>query len=169
MEMAMYERMSGGEILALVERFESLRLTLSSSRGSMWVLGPIIQISAWRMFNLRKQLTVSATIARQFIGNDTDCKPLSNRLKDRFAALASCLGRTRISSTTPSWSTALSKVCFGGYPRQCASTSARCGFEVTIGEIGPTPRKHFQNVDLRDNCLRAVALLGIGRATGTVR
>ena len=70
MEVAVDECVSGEEVLGLSGRFEPLHLPLSSSRRSMRVLGPIVQISALSMLDARKQLTLSDAIASQFVGHD---------------------------------------------------------------------------------------------------
>jgi hypothetical protein len=50
---------SGEEVLGLFGRFEPLHLPLSSSRRSMRVVGPIVQISALSVLDAVKQLTLS--------------------------------------------------------------------------------------------------------------
>jgi len=69
-EVTVDEGGSGEEVLGLLGRFEPLHLSLSSSRRSMQVLGPIIQISALSVLNAGKQLTLSDAIAPQFVGHD---------------------------------------------------------------------------------------------------
>ena len=54
MEVTVDERMSGEELLRLFGRFEPLHLPLSSSRWSMRILGPIVQISALSVLNAGK-------------------------------------------------------------------------------------------------------------------
>ena len=69
MEVTVDEGMSGEEVLGLFGRFEPLPLPLSSSRRSMRVLGPIVQISALSALNAGKQLTLSDPIAPQLVGH----------------------------------------------------------------------------------------------------
>ncbi|HUN40245.1 MAG TPA: hypothetical protein VMU81_08155 [Acetobacteraceae bacterium] len=69
-EVTVDEGVSGEEVLGLLGRFEPLHLSLSSSRRSMRVLGPIVQISALSMLDAGKQLTLSDTIAPQLVGHD---------------------------------------------------------------------------------------------------
>jgi hypothetical protein len=57
------EGVGGEEVLGLPRRFEPLHLPLSSSRWSMRVLGPIVQISALPVLGARKQLTLSDAVA----------------------------------------------------------------------------------------------------------
>jgi hypothetical protein len=54
-EVAVNEGVGGEELLCLPRRFEPLHLPLSSSRRTMRVLGPIIQISALSVLDARKQ------------------------------------------------------------------------------------------------------------------
>ena len=68
--MTVDERVSGEEVLGLFGRFEPLHLPLSSSRRSMRVLGPIVQISALSVLNAGKQLTLSDAIAPQLVGHN---------------------------------------------------------------------------------------------------
>jgi hypothetical protein len=70
LEVTVDKRVSGEEILGLPGRFESLHLPLSSSRRSMRVLGPIIQISALSMLDARQQPALSDAIAPQLVGDD---------------------------------------------------------------------------------------------------
>ena len=91
-EVAVDEGVGREEVLGLPGRFEPLHLALSSSRWTMRVLGPIIQISTLSMFDAGKQLTLSNAIAPQLVGHDHTWsygRPVSNRLKKRFAAWAS--------------------------------------------------------------------------------
>jgi hypothetical protein len=69
MEVTADEGVSGEEVLGLFGRFEPLHLPLSSSRRSMRVLGPIVQISALSALNAGKQLTLSDPIAPQLVGH----------------------------------------------------------------------------------------------------
>jgi hypothetical protein len=62
--------MSGEEVLGLPGRFEALHLPLSSSRWSMRVLGPIVEISAFSVLDARKQLTLGDAVAPQLVGYD---------------------------------------------------------------------------------------------------
>ena len=68
--MTVDERMSGEKVLRLFGRFEPLHLPLSSSRWSMRVLGPIVQVSALLVLDAGKQLTPSDTITPQLVGHD---------------------------------------------------------------------------------------------------
>jgi hypothetical protein len=95
MEVIVHEGMSREEVLRLFARFEPLHLPLSSSRWSMRVLGPIVQISALSVLDAGKQLTPSDAIASQFIGHDhprdvlqTLQKPLEKALCGVGIALA---------------------------------------------------------------------------------
>jgi hypothetical protein len=54
MEMTVNERMSGEEVLGLSGRFKSLHLPLSSSCRPMRVLGPIIEISALSVLDVKQ-------------------------------------------------------------------------------------------------------------------
>ena len=88
MEVTVDEGVSGEEVLGLLGRFEPLHLSLSSSRRSMRVLGPIVQISALSVLNAGKQLTLSDAIAPQLVGHDhpryilqTLQKPLEEALR----------------------------------------------------------------------------------------
>jgi hypothetical protein len=72
---------SGEEVLGLFGGFEQLHLPLRSSRRSMRVLGPIVQISALSVLDAEKQMTLSDAIAPQLVGHGhpryiTHCKPL---------------------------------------------------------------------------------------------
>jgi hypothetical protein len=64
------EGVSGEEVLGLFGRFEPLHLPLLSSRRSMRVLGPIVQISALSVLDAAKQLTLSDAMAPQRVGHD---------------------------------------------------------------------------------------------------
>jgi hypothetical protein len=88
MEVTVDEGVSGKEVLGLLGRFETLHLPLSSSRRSMRVLSPIVQISALSMLDAGKQLTLSDAIAPQLVGHDhpryvlqTLQKPLEEALR----------------------------------------------------------------------------------------
>ena len=69
MEVTVDDGVSGEHVLRLFGRFEPLHLPLSSSRRSMRVLGPIVQISALSALNAGKQLTLSDPIAPQLVGH----------------------------------------------------------------------------------------------------
>ncbi len=69
-EVAVDEGVGREEVLGLPRRFEPLHLPLSSSRWTMRVPGPIIQISTLSMFDAGKQLTLSNAIAPQLVGHD---------------------------------------------------------------------------------------------------
>ena len=69
-EVAVDEGVGGEEVLGLPGRFEALHLPLSSSRRTMRVLGPIIQISALSVLDARKQLTLSDAVAAQLVGHN---------------------------------------------------------------------------------------------------
>ena len=70
MEVTVDEGVSGEEVLGLRGRFEPLHLTLSSSRRSMRVLGPIVQIAALSLLDAGQQLTLSDAIAPQLVGHN---------------------------------------------------------------------------------------------------
>ena len=70
MEVTVDIGVSGEEVLGLFGRFEPLHLPLLSSRRSMRVLGPIVQISALSVLDAGKQLTLSDAIAPQRVGHD---------------------------------------------------------------------------------------------------
>jgi hypothetical protein len=56
--------------LGLPGRLEPLHLALSSSRWTMRIFGPVIQISALSVLDARKQLTLSDAIAPQLVGHN---------------------------------------------------------------------------------------------------
>jgi hypothetical protein len=70
MEVAVNERVSGEEVLGVPRRFEPLHLPLSSSRWSMRVLGPIIQIAALSLLDARKHLPLSDAVAPKLVGHN---------------------------------------------------------------------------------------------------
>ena len=70
MEVTVGEGVSGEEVLDLFGRFEPLHLPPSSSRPSVRVLGPIVQISALSVLDAGKQMTLSDAIALQLVGHD---------------------------------------------------------------------------------------------------
>ena len=69
-EMAIDESMSREEILSLRGRFEALHLPFSSSRRTMRVLSPIVQVSALPVLNVGKQVALGDAVAAQFVGHD---------------------------------------------------------------------------------------------------
>jgi hypothetical protein len=69
-EVAINEGVSGEEVLGLPRRFEPLHLPLSSSRWSMRVFSPIIQISALSVLDVRKQLTLGDAVAPQLVSHN---------------------------------------------------------------------------------------------------
>jgi hypothetical protein len=69
-DVAVNERVSGEKVLGLPRRFEPLHLPLSSSRWSMRVFGPIIQISALSVLDAWKQLTLSDAVAPKLVGHN---------------------------------------------------------------------------------------------------
>jgi hypothetical protein len=64
-EVAVNEGVGREEVLGVPRRFEPLHLALSSSRRSMRVLGPIIQIAALSVLDAGKQATLSDAVAAQ--------------------------------------------------------------------------------------------------------
>ncbi len=70
MEVTIDERVSGEEVLGLFGRFGPSHLPLSSSRRSMRVLRPIVQMSALSVLDAAKQLTLSDAVAPQLVGHD---------------------------------------------------------------------------------------------------
>jgi hypothetical protein len=70
MEVIIDERVHREEVLGLLGGFEPLHLPLSSSRWSMRVLGPIVQIAALSVLETGKQSTLSDAIALQLVGPD---------------------------------------------------------------------------------------------------
>ena len=69
-EMAIDESRSGEEVLSLRGRFEALHLPFSSSRRTMRVLSPIVQVSALPVLNVGKQVALGDAVAAQFVGHD---------------------------------------------------------------------------------------------------
>ncbi len=69
-EMAIDESMSGDEVLSLRWRFEALHLPFSSSRRTMRVLSPIVQVSALPVLNVGKQVALGDAVAAHFVGHD---------------------------------------------------------------------------------------------------
>jgi hypothetical protein len=70
MEVVVDKCVRGEKILSLPGRFEPLHLPFSLSGWAMRVFGPIIQIAALPVLDVRKQLTLSDAIAPQFVGYD---------------------------------------------------------------------------------------------------
>jgi hypothetical protein len=69
MEVTVDEGVSGEEVLGWFGRFEPLHLPPSSSRRSIRVLGPIVQISALSVLDAGKQMTLTDAIAPQLVGH----------------------------------------------------------------------------------------------------
>lgn len=69
-EVAINEEMGGEKILGLPGRFEPLHLAFASSRWTMRILDPIIEVSALSVLDTGKQLTLSNAIALQLVGHD---------------------------------------------------------------------------------------------------
>jgi len=70
MEVTVDECVSGEEVLGLLGRFEPLHLPFSSSRWSMRVLGPVVQISALSVLDAGKELALRNAITPQLVGHD---------------------------------------------------------------------------------------------------
>ena len=79
MEVGVDEGRSGEEVLRLFGRFEPLHLPLSSSRRSMRILGPIVQIPGLSVLDAGKQLTPSDTMAPQLVGHDRPSERTAKR------------------------------------------------------------------------------------------
>ena len=56
--------------LGLIGRFEPLHLSLSSSRGSMRILGSIVQVPARPMTHIGQDGSMSDAIAAQAVGDE---------------------------------------------------------------------------------------------------
>jgi len=69
-KVSVYEGVSKQKPLCLIARFEPLHMTLAPPCRTMRVLSPVVEIAALAMFDVRKKLSSSHTVAPQFIGHD---------------------------------------------------------------------------------------------------
>ena len=84
-EVAVDHRVRRQESLCLTVRFEPLHLSLSSSRGSMRILSPIVQIPAGPVSYLRHDRSLSNAVAAQAVRDEASwliAKPTQQMLEE---------------------------------------------------------------------------------------
>src|SRR5690349_9983617 len=99
----------GEESLRLPWRLELLHLPFSPPRRPPRVLSAVVEIATGPVPDIRHDRALRCAVAAQAVGDQAAwlvCRPRSSRLKKRLAASASRRPWTRMSSTTPCWSTA---------------------------------------------------------------
>jgi len=69
-KVSVYEGMGEQKPLRLITRFEPLHVALAPPCRTMRVLGPIVEIAALTVFDVRKKLSSSHAVAPQFVGHD---------------------------------------------------------------------------------------------------
>jgi hypothetical protein len=69
-EVAVDHRVRRQEPLCLIDRFEPLHLSLSSPRGSMRILSPIVQIPAGPVSYIRHDRSLSNAVAAQAVRDE---------------------------------------------------------------------------------------------------
>jgi hypothetical protein len=84
-EVAVDHRVHRQESLCLTVRFELLHLSLSSSRGSMRILSPIVQIAAGPVSHIRHDRSLSNAVAAQAVRDEASwliAKPTQQMLEE---------------------------------------------------------------------------------------
>ena len=108
-EVAVDDAVGAEEALRLARRLEPLHLPLASPRGPVRVLGPVVEVAALSVLDLREDVAVRDAVAVQAVSNDATRLVLEvaeQALEEAFGGVSLRLACTRMSSTTLFWSMA---------------------------------------------------------------
>ncbi len=93
LEVVVDPAMGGRESLCMARRLEPLHLPLSSSRGLVRHLSPVVQVPALPVLNARQDLALGGAVAAQLVGHDDP----EHRLQGPQQHAEEALGRSGIS------------------------------------------------------------------------